>query len=55
MFGIFKKNPVKKLQKEYETLMEKAMQMQRSGDLKTYAKMIDESEELLKKIEALKS
>ncbi len=54
MFGLFKKDPTKKLQKEYEALMAKAMEVQRSGDLKAYAKMIDESETILKKIEALK-
>ena len=53
MFGIFKKDPVKKLEKEYEVLMEKARDVQRSGDLKKYARMIEESEEILKKIEEL--
>jgi hypothetical protein len=35
--------------------MEKARDVQRSGDLKTYAKMIAESEEILKKIEELRA
>lgn len=55
MFGLFKKDPVKKLQKEYSTLMEKARDVQRSGDLKAYARMIAESEEILKKIEELRA
>lgn len=55
MFGLFKKDPIKKLQKEYENIMAKAMEVQRSGDLKEYAKMIDKSEEILKKMEALKT
>jgi hypothetical protein len=55
MFGLFKKKPVKKLEKEYSALMEKARDVQRSGDLKTYAKMIAESEEILKKIEELRA
>lgn len=54
MFGLFKKDPVKKLEKEYADIMEKARDIQRSGDLKHYARVIAESEELLKKIEKLK-
>ena len=55
MFSFFKKNPTQELQKQYAAIMEKAMQVQRSGDLKAYAKLIDESEEILKKIDTLKS
>ena len=55
MFGFFKKDPVKKLEKEYAQLMEKAMTIQRSGDLKHYARLIDEAEEIQNKITALKA
>ena len=54
MFGLFKKDPAKKLEQEYRDLMEKARDVQRSGDLRAYAELINESEEILKKIEALK-
>ncbi len=54
MFGLFKKDPAKKLQKEYNEMMEKARDVQRSGDLKAYAALIAESEILMDKIEALK-
>lgn len=54
MFGLFKKDPVKKLEKEYKEIMEKAMHVQRSGDLKAYAVVIEESESILKKIEDLR-
>ena len=47
MFGLFKKDPIKKLEKEYLVLMEKAMEIQRSGDLKHYARLIEESEACL--------
>ena len=53
MFGLFKKDPVKKLQKEYADLMERARDVQRSGDLRAYAEMIKESEEILQKIDDL--
>ncbi len=54
MFGLFKKDPVKKLEKEYEAILEKARDTQRSGDIKGYAKLMGESEEILKKIDELK-
>jgi hypothetical protein len=43
MFGLFKKDPVKALEKKHAQLMEKAMHVQRSGDLKAYAAIIDEA------------
>lgn len=55
MFGLFKKDPVKKLEKEYYALLEKATAVQRSGDLKAYARMIEKSEDLWKQIETLKA
>lgn len=55
MFGFFKKDPVKKLEKEYLVLMEKAMEIQRSGDLKHYARIIAESETIQMKIQELKN
>ena len=44
MFGLFKKDPVKKLEKEYLRLMEEAMQLQRGGDIKGYAAKVAEAE-----------
>lgn len=54
MFGIFKKDPIKKLEKEYLKLQEEAMHIQRSGDLRAYADKITESEEVLKKLDELR-
>ncbi len=55
MFGLFKKDPVKKLEKEYQQLMEEAMHVQRSGDLKAYARKIEESEKILAQLQELKN
>jgi len=55
MFGLFKKDPAKALKKEYEALMKKGMEVQRSGDIKGYAQISAQAEEVLKKIEALKN
>lgn len=54
MFGLFKKDPVKKLEKEYELKLEKARDIQRSGDIKAYSKAMAEAEELWSKIEELR-
>jgi hypothetical protein len=53
MFGLFKKNPVDQLKKEYEKLMKEAMELQRSGDIKGFARKSEEAEEVMKKIVAL--
>ena len=55
MFGLFKKDPVKKLEKKYKQLMEEAMHVQRSGDLRLYAEKIDQAAKLEEKIFQLKS
>jgi len=53
MFGLFKKDPTKKLRKEYEDLLLKARDIQRTGDLRHYARIMEESEEVWKKIEVI--
>ena len=53
MFDFFKKNPAKALEKQHERLMQEAMALQRSGDLKAYAAKIDEAEKVMDRIVAL--
>lgn len=53
MFGLFKKDPIKRLEKKYQKLMEEAMQIQRSGDIKGYAAKMAEAEEVQKEIDQL--
>ncbi len=53
MFSFFKKDPVKKLEKKYLRLMEEARDIQRSGDLRLYAKKIEEAETVQREIEQL--
>ena len=55
MFGLFKKDPVKQLEKQYQVIMEEAMHIQRSGDLKAYARKIEAAEKILAEIESLKA
>ncbi|MEM6725725.1 MAG: DUF6435 family protein [Bacteroidota bacterium] len=55
MFKLFKKDPIKALEKAYEKKMEEARDVQRSGDIKHYAELVAESEEILNEIEKLKN
>ncbi|GAB5551268.1 MAG: hypothetical protein Sapg2KO_08590 [Saprospiraceae bacterium] len=55
MFGLFKKDPVKALEKKYQKLMEEAMHIQRGGDIKGYAAKMAEAEEVQKEIEKLEA
>ena len=49
MFGLFKTDPRKKLDQEYKTLLEQAMQAQRSGDIRKYSELTELAE--AKKVE----
>lgn len=53
MFKLFKKDPIKLLEKKYQKLMEEAMLIQRSGDIKGYAAKVAEAEDVQKEIEKL--
>ena len=55
MFGLFKKNPKKELQKRYEALLKKGMELQRGGDIKGYAAIMAQADDILKQIESLNS
>ena len=55
MFSLFKKDPIKKLNKKYNTLLEQALQAQRNGDIRLYSSITAEADELLKNIRKLES
>lgn len=54
MFGLFKKDPIKKLEKEHEELLKQAMDAQRGGDIKGYAKLSAQAVELENRIIAMR-
>lgn len=54
MFGLFKTDPIKKLVKKYENLMEKGVHAQRNGDIELYAKLSSEAEAVLKELDELR-
>jgi hypothetical protein len=53
MFSLFKKDPIKKLNKTYEAKLEQAMHAQRNGDIKSYSMLTEEAEKINKEILAL--
>ena len=55
MFSFLKPDPIKKLESKRNKMLEEAMQIQRSGDLKKYAFHVEAIDKLEKKIEALQS
>jgi len=55
MFGLFKTNPTKSLEKQISRKRAEAVGVQRSGDLRAYAKMIAEIEGLEDQLIAIKN
>lgn len=55
MFSFFKSNPSKKLRKSYDQKLEQAMLAQRKGDIKSYAMLTAEAEEMWKQIQAIEA
>ena len=44
MFGFIQKDAKRKLQKDYEALLGKAMAAQRSGDIRSYSELSEKAE-----------
>ena len=53
MFSLFRKDPAKKLKKLYANKLEQAMLAQRKGDIKSYAMITAEAEEINQQIQLL--
>lgn len=55
MLGLFKRDPKKKLQQDYERKLQAAMQASRNGDMRSNATLTEEAEAILTKINRLKA
>lgn len=55
MFSFLKKDPIKALEAKRAKLLEEAMHIQRSGDLKLYAMKMEAIDKLETEIESLRS
>ncbi|MCA4895388.1 MAG: Lacal_2735 family protein [Cytophagales bacterium] len=55
MFSFLKKDPIQTLEKKRKKLLEEAMHVQRSGDLKLYAAKMEAIDKLEKEIEDLRT
>lgn len=53
MFNLFKKDPTRKLRKQYQQKLEEARDLQRKGDIQAYAQKTAEAEALMQEIERL--
>ena len=54
MFGMFKRSPLKKWEKEHALLVTRAFNAQRNGDIRLYSTLTAEAEALREKIDNLK-
>ena len=52
MFSLFKRNPAKKLRKDYLAKLKQAMEAQRNGNMRAYAFLTEEAEGIRKQMEA---
>lgn len=55
MFNKLFGNPLKKLEKEYEKLLTRAVSAQRNGDMALFAKLSTEAENIGKQLDDLKA
>ena len=53
MFGLFKSDPKKKLDEQYKSLLEQAMQAQRSGDIRKYSELTELAEAKKRELDQL--
>lgn len=53
MFGLFKNSELKKTQKQHETLLTRAFQAQRNGDIRQYSELTAQAETLKAKLDEL--
>jgi len=53
MFSFFKRDPIKKLDAKYKSLLETAMQAQRNGDIEQYSKLSEAADDILRQIKQI--
>ncbi len=55
MFSLFKRDPLKKLNKDHDLKLEEAFLAQRNGDIRAYSDLTNDAEIIKKEIEVLQS
>ncbi|WAC43078.1 DUF6435 family protein [Pseudomonas sp. SL4(2022)] len=53
MFGLFKREPAKKLRKQYSAKLEEAMQAQRNSDIRSYSMLTEDAQAFWTQLEPL--
>jgi len=54
MFKMFRSDPARKLDQQYQSLLQQAMEAQRSGNIKLYSELTDRAEKIGDELEKLK-
>lgn len=55
MFGFLKRDPLKKLQKEFETTSKQALDAQRSGNIQLFAELTKKAEGIATEMDKLQA
>ena len=55
MFGLFKADPIKKLRKQYDKILQEAMQAQRGGDIRLYSELSTQADQIYQQIKHLET
>lgn len=55
MFGLFKADPIKKLRKQYDKVLQEAMQAQRGGDIRLYSELSTQADQIYQQIKHLET
>lgn len=55
MFGLFKADPIKKLRKQYDKVLQEAMQAQRGGDIRLYSELSTQADQIYQQIKRLET
>ena len=58
MFGLFNRDPLKKLKKlkkQYAALLEQAMQAQRAGNIERYAELTKKADDVMREMDQLEA
>ncbi|WP_331709778.1 MULTISPECIES: DUF6435 family protein [unclassified Marinomonas] len=55
MFSLFKRDTLKKLNKDYDLKLEEAFLAQRNGDIRAYAELTNDAEMIKKEMEVIET
>lgn len=54
MLSFFRRDPIKKIEREYAAMLERARDAQRAGDIKLFAQLSGQADDLAQRLEELR-